>query len=345
MCRKPKTAFLDTLEITSDSRAKNSSELYQARRKSKAITRAINGKLLYTNSVIHKDYQNAYYCNEYLFQDGSKIIANYCRKRSCLVCSRIYAARLMKAYVKPLLELKNLQLVTLTAPNVPGDQLRSEIDLMYSAYAKIKDNIRKTYKIKLRGFRKLEITFNHRTKKYNPHYHILVEGKRAANLVRKLWLDQFTKANDDGQDVRPITSVKGLLEVFKYVTKAIVKDTFDPMALDHMYVSIKGLRVYQSMGIKKEVEVKIKKYESTVITHRAERVDVWKWCNEKYDWYTSEGESFNDGDLVKDAKGIITIIEKAKNVHDKPKEQYQDFNQVAANQRKKTGRPITYFDD
>jgi len=322
MCKTVSTYRpLDTLELTSDSKPNKSAILYNSRRNSKAITKAINGKLLYQNSEIHKDYQKAWYCNESLFQDGNKVTANYCKKRSCIVCARIMAARLMKAYAKPLLELNDLHLVTLTTPNVTGDMLDTEIDRMYNAYTKIKDNIRKTYKLKLKGFRKLEITHNSRTNTFNPHYHILVDGKEAATLIRDLWLNQFSNANVRGQDIKKVRSIKeesALLEVFKYVTKVVIKNSFNAEALDIMYCAIKGRRVYQAMGIKKTQEVKIKTYESQIITHRDERIEVWKWCNDSKDWYTPDhSESFNDSQIDSSVLKTIKVINNAKLTEDK----------------------------
>jgi hypothetical protein len=308
-CQKKRS--LDTLELTRDFSNKNDSETtLQLRRNSKAITTAMNGKLCYIDSVIHKDYQAAYYCNQYIFQDGNKIISKYCKKRSCLICCRIMAARLFQAYSKPLLEeLKDLHMVTLTAPTVPANQLKKEIANRYNIFTKIRDNFRKTYGIKIKGFRKLEITYNLRTKEFHPHYHILIEGRQTAELIKRQWLKLIPNASEKAQNIKKVDS-NGLFEVFKYVTKAIVKDTFNTKALDTMYVSLKGVRTYQSFGIKKTQEVKIDKYESLIISHKTEKIDVWKWCNNKNDWYTSEGEQLNKGELKKDTKKAIKIINK-----------------------------------
>lgn len=352
-----KSISLDTLEITSDYEQNKSQKIFKSRQNSKAATKAINGKLLYLDSRIHKDYQRAWYCNEYLFQDGQKVIANYCRKRSCLVCNRIYAARLFKAYHKPLLELPDLHLVTLTAPNVKEDDLSDEIHNLYKAYVKIKDNIRKNYKIKLKGFRKLEIAFNHYMSTFNPHYHILVSTYEAAKLIRDLWLDQFQDANIRGQDIRKIDMIteidskKALLEVFKYVTKTTIKNTFDAKAMDAMYNAIKGTRVYQGIGIKKTQDTKIEKYESNYITHRSERIEVWKWCNDRMDWYTSDNESFNDGPIDQKVMELINVVVNSKTIlnrTDERQEQRTDaeiFKDIRQKIRKERGGNIAYFDD
>lgn len=327
MIKTVKRVPLDTLELTADSEGKTSQNPFKNRQLSKALTKSINGKLCYLDSEIHKDYQAAYYCNDFLFQDGKKVVAQYCRKRNCIVCARVKAAKLMSGYAEPILALPDLFLVTLTTPNVKAENLRSEIDYMYKAIRKISDNIRKNYKShKLKGFRKLEITFNDRTVEFNPHYHIIVSGQVTANLVLDQWLNQFSKADLKGQDIKRIKDGKGLLEVFKYVTKAIVKDTFNAKALDQMYKAIKGVRTYQAMGIKKVKDTDVKPYESTEITHRSERVDVWKWCNKKKDWYTIEGEKFNDSFIDLKTKSIIKLIDKTKLDHEEQtKGKYNEF--------------------
>lgn len=340
-----KTKSLDTLELTSDFSLKNESKTtLNLRRKSKALSTAINGQLCYVNSTIHKDYQAAYFCNTYLFQDGNLLTGTYCKKRSCLICSRIMAARLFKSYAKPLLELNDLYLVTLTAPTVPGEQLRTEIAKRYEIVTKIKDSIRKVHKIKLRGFRKLEIAHNSRTKLFHPHYHLLIESKEAANLVHDYWLKLMPGAKHRAQDVRKVTSSKGLFEVFKYITKAVTKDTFDKYALDEMYVAIKGVRTYQSFGIKKTQEVKIEKYETLIISHKSERIDVWKWCKEFNDWYDSKGEQLNDGMVPKETKDYIKIINKIR-PNEKERKGTQDYQSYGGFNQKERSREKAFYDD
>lgn len=343
----PKKTTLDTLEITSEFRpGKESKNTLDLRRNSKAISQAINGKLCYQESKIHKDYQSAYYCNEYLFQDGKKFTANFCKKRNCLVCSRIYAARLFKAYSKPLFELDDLHMVTLTAPTVTADKLKDEINKRYASITRIKDNLRKTHQIRIKGFRKLEITYNPNTKKFHPHYHILIQGKEAAELVRSYWLKLNPDADKKAQNVKKVESEKALFEVFKYVTKQIVKDTFCASSLDEMYKAIKGIRTCQSFGIKKLQDVKIDDYESVVLEHKTEKIDVWKWCNDNSDWYTADGEQLNTGDINPQTKKSIKIIkghdkERAKKNDDKDTWKY-DFTKT---EKPNPGQKIAYFDD
>ena len=334
---QPKSVPLDTLELTSDSGPSKSDKLFSNRQKSKAITQAINGKLCYLNSDIHKDYQAAFFCNDVLLQNGKSVTANYCRKRNCIVCSRIKAARLMKSYSEPLFGLTELHMVTLTKPNVLGHELRPEIVSMKKGLSKVKDNIRKVHKLKTKGLWKLEITYNERTGKFNPHYHILVEGVVQANLIRSEWLRLFKDSNYRAQDVRPVQSNSALLEVFKYVTKAIVKNHFDPRALDTMYRAIKGMRTIQPMGIKR-VKESDEDHTVTEITHRNESIDVWKWCNKKHDWYNSKDEKFNNGYISQETKRIIHVINQSDTNEEKTDERDTDQRRYREIIRKARGR-------
>ena len=299
---------LDTLELTVPS----SELLYQKRQRSKAINTSVNGKLLYLNSPLHKAYQNAYYCNTYLFQDGKNVTTHFCKKRSCIICSRVYASKLMIGYMKPLLELEDLHLVTLTDVNVKKGKLNQEVKRIKGIHRKI---YRVMFKrgIRIRGFFKLEQTYNSKDDTFNPHLHMLISGKAIAEEYMRLWLEINVTADRKGQDIRKVRDKGGLIEVFKYVTKAIIADTFDSRSLDAMYQSIHGLQAYRALGVKKEKEVKLEDSETRTIEHRGERIEVWKWCQDKKDWYTYEGEKFNNSTIEKDADRIIRIVDKSKN--------------------------------
>lgn len=279
-----------------------------ARRNSKAISKAINGRLLYLNSPIHNDYQRSYNCSENMKQTGNRFNSFTCMKRSCIVCARIQAAKMFKQYSKPLMELPELHLVTLTAPTVNEDELKAEIGKRYKCIVSITKQLQmRKNSIKLRGIRKLEVTYNFRTGRYHPHYHILISGKEAAEEVKKLWLKKIPEADAKAQDVRPIYSEGALMEVFKYVTKQVVKNSYNSRVLDGMYCAIKGVRVIQPFGIKK-VPVS-KKAEDVVVHHKGERIDVWKWCNDRHDWYTQEGEQLNEGELKPKTKKALKLIQ------------------------------------
>lgn len=330
---------LDTLELTVPKSDKNyidsSAIKYMKRQRAKAQTKSINGKLLYLGSDRHKDYQKAFYCSEYLFQNGKKVTSILCRKRSCNVCSRIKAAELFVGYSEQLLSLPDLHLVTLTASNVKLDQLDEELTDFAAIWRAI---YRKIKKVKvLQGFKKIEITYSSKRDDFNPHFHILISGADNARMIVDEWLKRKDNTSEKGQDIRKVESQNALIEVFKYVTKSIIKDTFDSRSLDAMYRSIHNRRVYSAFGIKKDKKVKVSEESNSIVTHRSSRIEVWKWCNDEHDWYAPSGESFNDTKIDRKTLKLIDVVNKSKiHVYSKKEEEVYDgpsFDEIVQRHR------------
>ena len=220
---------LDTLELTLDFFQNKSHEkqYYKAIRKFKTSSKILSIiDSIPNDTQAQKRYWKTYQCNSVLLQDGNKFTGSLCRKRFCAECCRIKTAELTNAYKQPILDLGQLYFVTLTTPNVTGSNLKKEIQKMIKAFQLIKNNIRKTYKIKLNGMRKIEITYNQDSNTYHPHLHLIQDNLEASNLIQALWLKQFKKASIKGQDIRSIdtSNENAFIELFKYATKETTKD-------------------------------------------------------------------------------------------------------------------------
>ncbi|MFM7853912.1 MAG: protein rep, partial [Flammeovirgaceae bacterium] len=124
-------------------------------------------------------------------QSQAQKSGSLCRKRWCTHCCRIKTAEMTNAYKKPLQELEALYFVTLTRPNVKGRELKSEIQKLIKGFQTIKDNMRKTYGMKLQGMRKLEVTYNDVTDSYHPHFHLIQNDRIHAEKLVELWLNYF----------------------------------------------------------------------------------------------------------------------------------------------------------
>lgn len=290
---------------------------YQKKARAKVLTNTVTRKLLSANkpskeaqdedgntyikegyrSPNTKAYLRTFVCSQYLYQDGHKVTSFYCKNRWCITCNRIRAANLITGYMPSLGELEDKQFVTLTVPNVIASELSQTIDKMYEAFVRVKGQLKKAHQRgklpKFNGLRKLECTYNDKTKTFHPHFHLIVEGQDMANEVITRWLDQFPKASHKAQDIRKADEGSAL-ELFKYFTKLFNDGKFNGEALDTIFVSIKGKRIFQNYGQVKKVSEDIPELISEKITFKGQRVEVWKWIDEAFDWISPDGETFSD---------------------------------------------------
>ena len=158
------------------------------RAKSKHFSNELSLALVDTKSELNQAYWNTWHCNEVLDQNGKTITGRYCKNRWCNTCNRIRTAKLIKGYEKPLKELKDMQFVTLTIPNVKASALKTSIEDMIAEFKRIQETFRKRG-TPIVGLRKLECTYNATTKTFHPHFHAGVSGKKVADeLVKELSL-------------------------------------------------------------------------------------------------------------------------------------------------------------
>lgn len=100
---------------------------------------------------------------------------------------------------------------------------------------------------------------------YHPHLHILVNNEQAAINIKEKWLKINPEANPAAQDLRKVQDVisvdengnerisKGYLEVFKYFTKLIAKDScgkrfFDAKHMNVIFEAMNKKQVYKRIG-------------------------------------------------------------------------------------------------
>jgi plasmid rolling circle replication initiator protein Rep len=288
---------LDTLELTSDYFITKSHEtLYHSTLRKGATISTLLQLIDVSDKDWNKKYWKTYHCKNVLLQDGEKFTGSLCRKRWCQNCNRIKTAELIKGYSAPLQELQkadDLYFVTLTTKTVKAGKLSAEITKRYKAFTRIKDNLRKNYGISLVGARKLEVTYNETTNEYHPHFHFIQQGKREAELLQNLWLQQFPNASEKAQDIRLIdaNNTDNLVEVFKYATKQTAKDKTSAKALHNIYHAIDGRRTFQTYGkLKKIVEPKEESAEVTNADFVAPRKEIWIYSNELIDYTSFDNE-------------------------------------------------------
>lgn len=233
---------------------------HQLRRKirNKVISQEIimNLMLCNPNSKLFQSYMNSLnYCQYEYVQDGLKITSKYCNCRHCYSCNRIRSGKLINSYMPFIEWMKNdMHFVTLTIKNIDADLLPGSINKMKKDFGLIKDVMRKRG-MNLVGLRKMECTFS-RAKGFHPHFHLLIQNKAHADLVKDLWLQYNPTSDIKGQDVKP-ADMSSVHELFKYFTKFWSKKKngnemlIDYKAQDAIYNAISGHRIFQPFGMKK----------------------------------------------------------------------------------------------
>ncbi len=155
----------------------------------------------------------------YVEKNGIWMPSLRCRSRACLVCSHIDSAIRTNRYTPALLQLTDPQFVTLTSPNVRAEHIGDELDI----YIKVLHYCRVTMKRKglpMVGVRNIEVTFSPSAdgKAFNVHAHLIVEGKRAAELLRQCWIGRLPRVNAAAQTISPIDQ-GAVGKVFSYGNK------------------------------------------------------------------------------------------------------------------------------
>lgn len=263
------------------------------RARAKYMTNGVINQLRKLKSPLHQSYLNTFYCSSSIQQVGDKLTARYCRNRVCIVCSRIRTAKLIAGYKAPLLQLKDLQFVTLTVPNVRAHQLRHEIDEMTKCVQREQKHFFSRNKRPLRGLRKLEVTYNPERDKagepaYHPHFHFLIEGKEQAEELVKRWLLRHPNCSRKAQKVKPADE-GSLIELFKYFTKVFTDRKLYAEPLDIILRAMRGKRVFQPMGIKM-VSEDIEELITEVMAELPAREASWEWVesSSSADWFNPE---------------------------------------------------------
>ncbi len=317
-------AVLDTLarpcqkptQSPTQSPAQATQATLQKRARSKFLTLPLAIRLAELRSPLEKSYRNSVYCASTLKQDGGKLRGRYCGNRWCLVCSRVRTARAINRY-KPILDTwTDAQFVTLTVRNVPGDQLSQTLDAMVKTSAVIRRAISRTDGLSFEALRKLECTHNYHRDDYHPHYHLIVNGKAQALALRDRWLAAWgDKADAQAQDVRPCTPGSAL-ELFKYATKLASssggrKQYMSPEALDVIFLSLRGRRIWQPVGFTAPATVDEEAEIGTdgtteALSPAADGVE-WEWIQDQHDWVdTRTGELLTEYTPNRAAESFVT---------------------------------------
>jgi len=293
---KTSSLLLDTLAQLRTDIPKNGKNTLQKRAFAKYQTNEVIFPLIDLNSSLNKAYWSSFHCSNVLLQRDKTITGKYCNNRWCIVCNRIRTAKLINGYLPVIRsEIKKPMFVTLTIPNVPGDELRAVIGDMVKTIRTITDLFRNRRNFKLKGIRKVECTYNGRNLDYHPHLHLLVDGYQVGQELINAWLLHYPGADKRAQDIRPADN-DSLIELFKYSTKLTTeskkkKTAVPPEALDIIFKALYKKRVFQPIGLTKmSITEDIEELQSQQIEELKSDIEVWVWEHELKDWLNGSGE-------------------------------------------------------
>lgn len=209
----------------------------------------------------HIPYSRARGCCRTVVQEDGELKCSYCRCRWCIVCNRIRMGKILNDYL-PVLEMwedeEGVFFVTLTTPNVEGEELRSQLEEMKKRLRYCRRSIRETRGLDFRAIENWEVTYSGDREDYNPHVHIAVRGKEQAIALREEWLKRWERASKAGQDVRKWDGTKGgMQELAKYATKMVAPDSEErppAEALDVIFRALYRLHLINPTGFDKDRE-------------------------------------------------------------------------------------------
>lgn len=256
-------------------------EQLKKRAKRKYLSTPIKEQLAHLNSPLSAKYTASILCASSVIVNDGKMKTRYCKRPWCTICSPIKTAVRINNYKKPLQELGDLLLTTLTIPNVPGEQINTSFQLFRKIFRQFR-NTRAKQGLQFRGVYNFETTYNSKTGLFHPHIHIIHEcipiehkayhernrtqGEQFKNELIEYFIKNTKHLNTSykGQDTRLCTD---LIEGFKYAAKSVYtkkingkNEIYIPIdKLDIIYQQIQGLRCFNSFGIKKVSEEQIEK--------------------------------------------------------------------------------------
>jgi hypothetical protein len=234
-------------------------------------------------------YKNSLSCSTILLKTEEKITSRYCGNRFCNVCNRIATGKAINKHGNTLKELTDPYFVTLTIPNVKREPMKKTVQTMIKNFARIIKSYQQQQKRadqdKVKGFRKIEITYNQARRDFHPHFHVIINSQEAAKYVLKQWLKAYPAANEAAQDIQK-ASPKAAKELFKYVTKLLPKklvgqtwNTFFSdeeqtgtffKAQDSIYQALNNVRTIQSFGYKQQEAELIPEEQTNETDHAAD---------------------------------------------------------------------------
>ncbi len=319
--------YLDKLEpsdTAADSKGyRGSKESLQRRAKYKSIAVPLMSCLIGLDSPLNKNYRlTRKFCCDKNMHEGVKITSKYCGFRWCPVCSRIRTGKLINGYLEVVEQMNEPHLVTLTDKLCSAKDLEQEIknrNYTWSAILKHATTLRNRGKInfRLKGIRKIEITARPNGM-FNLHFHIIMEGKDAANFTKVQWLSRNQTAIRNLQDIRK-ADANSLKELFKYLTKFWTENKqtgeiniYTPIQMDTIFRAISGLPTVIPFGGIRMIRDKVEALQSLEYEGIEPTYDISEWNQSIKDWVTTYGEIVSEYTPTQKDLDFIDKIDKQR---------------------------------
>lgn len=252
-------------------------------------------------------YWNTYHCQRRVYGFDGKLHGKYCKNRICTICLGIRKAETIRKYYPVLSKWPDCQFLTLTIKSIPAKELarytKGMNKIMVQIIAKYRRRHLRGRDVQLKGVRSFECNFNPKTRKYNPHFHLLLETEGMANKLRNEWLKVFPKkhVNPLAQKIRKVDNLEhDLVEVIKYGSKIFTdsdltrksRKMISPFvyvsALDNILNAFSGHRLFQNFGFKLPPDSKFYPEKNIQLTNQ---YDEWVYKSVLRDWINlSTGE-------------------------------------------------------
>ena len=100
---------------------------------------------------------------------------------------------LIHGYKHLLEEFEEPVMLTLTMKNCKGRELKAYYKKMIEAFKRATRNARKTHGINCKGIRNWECTYNAKEDEFHPHFHVFLNSKKEAELIRDYWMKDWEK--------------------------------------------------------------------------------------------------------------------------------------------------------
>lgn len=273
-------------------------------------------------------FWNTFHCQSNLVIFEGRFYGKYCKNRFCPLCCSIRKAEIINRYYAVLSTWEKPHFLTLTVKAVKKERIEEVMEKMMQGFKRINGKYRKRNQrgkgIALKGIKSLECNFNPVKETYNPHFHLIVESKKVAEVLvdewLKLWKGNWT--NRKAQFFRPVLSLeKDLIETIKYGSKIFTEPDLESKAksktnsivyagaLYNIFNAMEGLRIFDRFGFNLPKESKPKPKGARLVNDFSR----WIFLPEYHDWHHSENElilsAYNPPNELKELleKGIDVI--------------------------------------